>query len=134
MLRVPNYIALAVPFFFTFIGLEVWAARRRKLHVYRFNDAVADISTGIFQQVGLIFFKLAIFAIYAFFWERYRILDLSAKSPWTWIVAIVLVDLAYYWWHRLSHEVNVLWAAHVVHHSSEEYNLAVALRQGLLTP
>jgi len=45
----------------------------------------------------------------------------------------VLVDFKYYWWHRLSHEVNVLWAAHVVHHSSEDYNLAVALRQSVTT-
>jgi hypothetical protein len=48
-------------------------------------------------------------------------------------LAIVAFDLVYYWWHRASHEVNVLWAAHVVHHQSEDYNLAVALRQAWLT-
>ena len=47
---------------------------------------------------------------------------------------MVGVDLAYYWWHRLSHEVNLLWAVHVVHHQSEDYNLAVALRQAVLSP
>jgi hypothetical protein len=50
-----------------------------------------------------------------------------------WIVAIIAVDFIYYWWHRWSHEVNFMWAAHVVHHSSEDYNLAVALRQSIFT-
>ena len=134
MQPVPNYIALAVPFFFVFIGLELWLARRRKAEVYRLNDAVSDLSAGVFQQVSLIFFKAGLIAVYAAVWQRFSLFSLSAKSPWTWILAIVLIDLVYYFWHRLSHEVNFLWAAHVVHHSSEEYNLAVALRQGVATP
>ena len=131
---VPNYIALAVPFFFTFIGMEILVARRRRVDVYRFGDSVVDIGSGIFQQIGLVFFKFALFATYTFFWERFRLVDLSPKSPWTWVLGFLLVDFFYYWWHRLSHEVNFLWAAHVVHHSSEDYNLAVALRQSILTP
>jgi len=130
----PNYIALAVPFFFLLIGVELWAARRRGADVYRLNDAVSDLSAGIFQQVALIFMKVGLLLAYAWVWRHARVIELDAASPWTWLAAIVLVDVLYYWWHRLSHEVNVLWAAHVVHHSSEEYNLAVALRQGVLTP
>jgi hypothetical protein len=57
--------------------------------------------------------------------------ETASAAPW--LIAFVAVDLAYYWWHRLSHEVNVLWAAHVVHHQSEDYNLAVALRQAVAT-
>ena len=129
----PNYIALAVPFFLALIGLEVWAAQRQGRPLYRFNDAVVDLSTGISQQVALIFFKAALLAAYALVY-RYRLIELPSRSAITWVLAIVLIDLSYYWWHRLSHEVNFLWAAHVVHHSSEEYNLAVALRQGVLTP
>ncbi len=129
----PNYIALAVPFFFALIGVEVWLARRRGQDVYRFNDAVSDLSAGIFQQVSLIFSKGLLIAVYAWAYQA-RVIDLSPKSVLTWLAAIVLVDFFYYWWHRLSHEVNFLWAAHVVHHSSEEYNLAVALRQGVFTP
>jgi sterol desaturase/sphingolipid hydroxylase (fatty acid hydroxylase superfamily) len=131
---VPNYIALAVPFFFALIGVEVWLARRAGRDVYRLNDAVSDISAGIAQQVGLIFFKGALLLAYAVAWKHLRLFTLSEKSVWTWVIAFVLIDFVYYWWHRLSHEVNVLWAAHVVHHSSEEYNLAVALRQGVATP
>ena len=50
----------------------------------------------------------------------------------SWVAVFLLVDFAYYWSHRLSHGINLLWAGHVVHHSSEEYNLAVALRQSSL--
>ena len=51
----------------------------------------------------------------------------------TWIVCFVLLDLGYYWFHRFGHELNFMWAAHVTHHSSEEYNLTTALRQGKMT-
>lgn len=130
----PNYIALAVPFFFALMGVELWAARRKGLALYRFHDAVVDLSTGMTQQVALIFFKkAALFAAYLLVY-RHRLVDLRADRAVTWIVGVVLVDAAYYWWHRLSHEVSFLWAAHVVHHSSEDYNLAVALRQSVLTP
>jgi hypothetical protein len=61
-----------------------------------------------------------------------RLIDLpTAWLPW--VLALLGVEFAYYWWHRLSHEVNLLWAAHVVHHHSEDYNLAVALRQSVST-
>ncbi len=130
---VPNYIAFAVPFFFILIGVELWVARRRGREVYRFNDALVDLSTGISQQVAVIFYKGLLFAAYTLCYQL-RFFELSAKSALTWLFAIVLVDFSYYWWHRLSHEVNFLWAAHVVHHSSEDYNLAVALRQSVLTP
>ena len=130
----PNYIAFAVPFFFALMAVEVLLARRRGLALYRFGDAVADVSTGMTQQVALVFFKKAgLFAAYLFVY-RHRVLDLPEGSALTWIVGGLLVDLAYYWWHRLSHVVSFLWAAHVVHHSSEDYNLAVALRQSVLTP
>jgi alkylglycerol monooxygenase len=69
--------------------------------------------------------------IYALVFARLRIFDLHGAPAW--IVAFMGVDFFYYWWHRLSHEVNFLWAAHVVHHQSEDYNLAVALRQSITT-
>lgn len=136
----PDPIALAVPFFFVLIGLELWWAKRRGVAVYRFTDALTDLSCGITSQVVLIFWAATQLAIYAFVYEHARLVSLSPgwAPPWLvplvpWMVAFVGVDFLYYWWHRLSHEVNFLWAAHVVHHQSEDYNLAVALRQSVLT-
>ena len=56
-------------------------------------------------------------------------LAFSPFDPLAWVIGFVGVDFAFYWQHRLSHHVNVLWAAHVVHHQPERYNLGVALRQ-----
>jgi alkylglycerol monooxygenase len=124
-------IALAVPGFFVLIGVEMAVARRRGLRVYRFNDAVTDLSCGVASQIEAMFFAALQLGIYALVFARLRIFDLHGASAW--IVAFVGVDFFYYWWHRLSHEVNLLWAAHVVHHQSEDYNLAVALRQSITT-
>jgi sterol desaturase/sphingolipid hydroxylase (fatty acid hydroxylase superfamily) len=128
-----NYIALAVPFFFLCIGIELLAARRRGRRVYRFGDALIDLSTGVTQQMTLLFGNAVLLAGYVWLWNRVRILQIGNESVAAWIFTFFAVDFIYYWWHRLSHEVNLLWAAHVTHHSSEDYNLAVALRQSIFT-
>ncbi len=125
-----NYIVLAIPVFFLLIGVElgaVWLARRDD---YRLNDSVNDLSCGILDQLLEAFAKTVLFAGYVFVFERLRVLTLPAEAPWVWVACFLGVDFLYYWFHRLSHEVNAFWAAHVVHHQSEEYNLSVALRQG----
>lgn len=125
-------IALAVPVFFVLIAIELAWARRRGVSVYRFSDAITDLSCGISSQIALLAWAALQLGVYAWLFAHARLVTLpTAWLPW--VVAFVGVDFLYYWWHRLSHEVNVLWAAHVVHHSSEDYNLAVALRQAVLT-
>lgn len=106
-------------------------ARARRRRVYRLADSVADLGCGVAQQVVLVFAGAGLLAVYAFVHARWRLHTFQASSPAPWLLAFVVVDLAYYVWHRLSHEVNVLWAVHVVHHQSEDYNLAVALRQAV---
>ena len=127
-------IALAVPFFFLLIGLELLFARARRRRVYRFTDSFADLGCGVTQRVVLLLFEASLLAGYAFVHAHARLWTFAPGSVWPWVIAIVGVDLGYYWWHRLSHEVNVLWAVHVIHHQSEDYNLAVALRQAVLSP
>jgi len=127
-----NYIALAVPGFFVLIAIELAIARRRGARVYRVNDAVNAISCGMTQQLVMLFTTAAMVALYTAVYDRTRVVTWE-RAAWPWLISFVGVDFLYYWWHRASHEVNVLWAAHVVHHQSEEYNLAVALRQGILT-
>ena len=132
-MQVQNLIAYAIPFFLVFIGLELIVARAQRRGVYRLQDALADLGCGIGQQVVMVFAGAALVAVYAALYERFRLVTFGEGSPVPWLIAFVVVDLAYYWWHRLSHEVNFLWAAHAVHHQSEDYNLAVALRQSILT-
>lgn len=128
----PNLIALAIPIFFVAMGIELVVAKRRQQSLYRSGAAISDIGCGVAQQlVGLLVTALSL-SIYSWVYE-YRLLTLPDKSWLSWLLAIVGVEVGYYWWHRLSHEVNLLWAAHVVHHHSEDYNLAVALRQSVTT-
>ena len=127
----PNLIALAIPFFFVGIFIEAVIARRKKLPLYRLGDALADMGCGIGQQLAGLFTSGLLLAGYHALYEGHRLVTLPTWAAWA--VAILGVDFVYYWWHRLSHEVNLLWAAHVVHHHSEDYNLAVALRQSVTT-
>jgi alkylglycerol monooxygenase len=128
----PNYIVLAIPAFFLLIALESLWARWQERDYYRLNDAVNDLSCGILQQLFEVFAKTALFAGYLFLYERGRMFDVPGAA-WAWAACFLSVDFFYYWFHRLSHERNLLWASHIVHHSSEEYNLAVALRQSALS-
>jgi sterol desaturase/sphingolipid hydroxylase (fatty acid hydroxylase superfamily) len=127
-----SYIALSVPFFLVLIGIELGIARARRRRLYRAGDMVGDIGCGMLQQVLLVFLSGSTIALYGWVYRSHRLIaDLPEGVAWG--VALVGVDFFYYWWHRLSHELNLLWAAHVVHHQSEDYNLAVALRQSILT-
>ena len=71
-------------------------------------------------------------AIYLWTYENFNIIQLDWSSPWTWWLCFLGYDFAYYLFHRYAHEINILWAAHQAHHSSEEYNLSTALRQSSL--
>src|SRR4051812_6039796 len=128
----PNYIALAVPLFFLLIGLELLTKRGRAS--YRFPDAITALGCGVVQRVTLLFYEASLLVVYTVVYRHGRLFDLEARPGTAWIVALVGVDFTYYWWHRASHRVNVLWAAHIVPHQSEDYNRAVALRQGVFTP
>src|SRR3954468_10405503 len=103
-----NPIALAIPFFFLLIGGELGLARaRHRTGLYRFHDAITDLSCGITSQIVLIFIGALLLAAYAWVYEHCRLWTFRS-SLWPWLVAAVGVDFLYYWWHRLSHEVNVL--------------------------
>ena len=135
----------AVPAFLGLIALEWGAARLRGSRVYSLRDSLADLGCGILSQLAGVFLALLSLAAYAWVGEHaalQRWLPLpgwpgggptaSAGLAALWLAVFVLVDLGQYWVHRASHHIAVLWACHVVHHSSEELNYAVALRNSSL--
>jgi sterol desaturase/sphingolipid hydroxylase (fatty acid hydroxylase superfamily) len=124
-----NPIVFAIPVFMAFVGLEAWLAWRRGLKVYRLHDALTSINIGAMSETIRALLKLLSLAVYAVVVERVGAFSWDLKSPWVWVLAFFMYDFFYYWAHRSGHEVNLLWAAHVVHHSSEDYNLSTALRQ-----
>ncbi|NXN91851.1 ALKMO monooxygenase, partial [Rhinopomastus cyanomelas] len=131
--EVPDYVKQSIPFFIAFIGLEfaVSWVRRRKLSG-RINDGISSLSLGILSRLPDVLLRSIELVSYIYVWDNYRFFELPWDSPWTWYLTLLGVDFAYYCFHRMSHEVNILWAAHQVHHSSEDYNLFTALRQSLL--
>jgi len=122
-------ITWATPVFFALIALELLVARWQGRKVYHSSDAINSLSLGVISQVAAVFTKLLTIGIYAWCVEHLSLFHLPANSVWVWVTALLFYDFCYYWLHRLGHEVNILWAAHVVHHQSEDYNLSTALRQ-----
>ncbi len=131
-MRPIDYIALSIPIFFALIGVEALYARWHGEKLYRLNDSISDLSTGIVDQVLGVFTKAITVGAFAWVWDHYRIAAWDVHSVGTWVLCFLGVDFFYYWFHRVSHESNLPWGAHIVHHSSEEFNLSVALRQGAL--
>lgn len=150
-----DIITASVPLFFLLIFVEMTVARATRRPYYRLNDSIADLSLGTLSQLSGIFLTLLTYGAFGWIsthlavqqwlpvpaWPYGAPFERVAGFPWlapnwpelaSWVTVFLLVDLCYYWLHRLSHEVNILWAGHVVHHSSEEYNLTVALRQSSL--
>ena len=122
-------VALAIPFFFLLIGVEVVVSRVQRVRRYRLHDAVASMACGIGEQVIVVFTAGLSVVAYLFVERHFALARFSMTSPLAWIVVFFLVDHSYYWFHRTSHRVNFMWAGHSVHHQSEEYNLSTALRQ-----
>lgn len=120
---------MAVPGFLALIGVELLAARALGRRVYRLNDSLADLSCGVGDQVVQALLGGLLALPYVWVYERARLLELDPGAASTWILALLGKDLGYWVFHWFSHRTAFGWAAHGVHHQSEEYNLAVALRQ-----
>ncbi|MFZ9085618.1 MAG: sterol desaturase family protein [Steroidobacteraceae bacterium] len=122
-------IVLATPVFFLLIGIEYLVGRLRGQQVYRLNDTLNSLSLGVMSQVSGLFLRVLGIGIYAAVYSVASLQQLPIDAWWVWVLAVVAYDFCYYWNHRLGHTSAILWAAHVVHHQSQEYNLSTALRQ-----
>lgn len=127
----PNIILFAIPFFVLAMALELFVTTRAQLkHIkgYETRDALASISMGL-GNVFLGFGSKAI-VLLSFFWiyDNFRFFTIPV-AWWSFILIFFADDFAYYWFHRISHECRLFWASHVIHHSSQYYNLSTALRQ-----
>ncbi|NWB96208.1 sterol desaturase family protein [Pseudomonas gingeri] len=124
-----DFVPYAVPFFIALIVIELLADRWRGVRNYRMADAINSMSTGVLSTTTGLITKGVGILTYAFALQHLALFELSAQKPWVWVFAFVAYDFCYYWLHRMGHERNILWAAHSVHHQSEDYNLSTALRQ-----
>jgi sterol desaturase/sphingolipid hydroxylase (fatty acid hydroxylase superfamily) len=121
----------AVPFFVLLLAVEALTYRHLQsdnLVGYEFKDTRTSLAMGIGNVTINVVWKFAVVATYAALYELTP-LRLDPGDWWVWVLLFFADDLAYYWFHRVSHESRVFWASHVVHHSSQHYNLSTALRQ-----
>jgi len=123
-----NPIVLSIPIFFILIGIELVVERFSHRKLYRLPDAIANLSCGITSQLSGLFMRVLAIGVYEIIYDNFAFFN-QERNVVYWIALFLLTDFAYYWAHRMSHEINLFWGGHVVHHQSEEYNLSVALRQ-----
>jgi len=131
-----DLIALAVPFFLVAIIIELLVNWRKRKGYYRSNDAINSISAGMLDTTLGYFTKVLPMIGWGFALQNLSLFemplswfDASLRGLALWALAAIAWDFLYYWFHRFSHEISILWAAHAVHHQSEDYNLSTALRQ-----
>ncbi len=124
---VMNY---AIPFFLILIAIEYGVSRYRHREVNRLFDTVSSLSSGITNVVKDVLGLVVIIVSYDWLYRHLALIH--PKSEWMlYVLAFVGLDFAGYWIHRWSHEINLFWNRHIIHHSSEEFNLACALRQSV---
>ncbi len=119
---------IAVPVFALLIALEAFLVIRENRAGFNRKDTWTNIFIGSASVVWGALFGLATAYFYLTAYE-YAPYKMPTNAAWAWVILLFADDFAYYWFHRLSHEVRFLWNFHVVHHSSNQYNLSVAVRQ-----
>jgi sterol desaturase/sphingolipid hydroxylase (fatty acid hydroxylase superfamily) len=131
--RDPNFVLYAIPVFIVAMIVEgLWARRRRSRVVgYETRDTAASLTMGLvsllWNGTGKLVWIPAFLVLY-----DHRLFDFG-NTWWAWLLLLFAEDLCYYWFHRLHHEVRLLWTTHVNHHSSRHFNFSTALRQPWLT-
>ncbi|WP_417866217.1 sterol desaturase family protein [Xanthomarina gelatinilytica] len=124
----PNLIHFAIPFFIASMLLELFITTKKNIKSYEPKDALTSIAMGLGNVfIGLLSKGLVLLALF-FVYENFRIFTIPI-AWWSFVLLFFADDFSYYWFHRISHECRLFWASHVVHHSSQHYNLSTALRQ-----
>lgn len=125
-----NALLYAIPGFMVLMLIEIAYGYYVKNQKYRLFDTLSSLSSGVTNVLKDSLGLALVLVSYPFLASRMAVVEVS-NSWLTWVIAFVVIDFAGYWNHRLSHRVNIFWNQHVIHHSSEDFNLACALRQSI---
>lgn len=123
----PNIILFAIPFFILAMLLELYVTLKQNIKTYEPKDAFSSIAMGL-GNVFIGFLSKALVLLALTWVYKFRIFTIPV-TWWSFVLIFFADDFSYYWFHRISHECRLFWASHVVHHSSQKYNLSTALRQ-----
>ena len=124
----PNIILFAIPFFILAMLLELYVTIKQGIKGYTVKDSAASISMGLGNVFLGFLSKVLVLLVFFYVYDNFRFFTIPVVW-WSFILLLFLDDFAYYWFHRISHECRLFWASHIVHHSSQHYNLSTALRQ-----
>ncbi len=126
--EIPNLILYAIPLFVATVIIEGIIIYKKKPQNYNIKDTFASLAMGIGNVLVNLLSKILVVIIITFLYENYKITTIPFVW-WAWILILFSDDFFYYWAHRIGHESRFFWASHIVHHSSQKYNLSTALRQ-----
>lgn len=121
---------IAVPFFLFFFVVEKWIAWRKGANVIRGLDSISSFSSGITNVVKDVLGVGITIMAYGWLVDKIALTQVKATAL-TYIIAFLVIDFQGYWVHRWCHKINFFWNYHIIHHSSEEFNLSCALRQSI---
>ncbi|CAG2115585.1 unnamed protein product, partial [Medioppia subpectinata] len=131
---VPRYVAEMFPVFIALAVAENGIRLLKGKSILRPNDTMASIGQGIFQECIRINIRSFEVFMYCIVWNNCRVLTLQWDSQITWWLCFFGVDLGFYIFHRISHEVNIIWSVHQAHHSAEDFTMISSLRQAAIQP
>ena len=125
-----NALLVAIPLFMVLMGIEMLYGHLKGKQTYTLMDTLSSLSSGMTNVLKDSLGLVVILVSYPYLKDLLAVQELSS-TIWTYIIAFICIDFASYWAHRLNHKVNIFWNQHIIHHSSEEFNLACALRQSI---
>ena len=123
-----SFLLWAVPIFLFLILIEIIYGHFKNNQTYNLMDTISSLSSGTTNMLKDILGLTIIIISYPYILSKLALFELDSTF-WIYFIAFICVDFSSYWNHRLNHKINVFWNIHVIHHSSEEFNLACALRQ-----
>jgi alkylglycerol monooxygenase len=122
-----NITGLAIPLFTGFIMLEYHISKKKGLAYFNLHNSITNISIGIAERLTDILVAGFFYFVYDSLQKKYGLFHIK-PGVLLWILLFIFTDFIWYWYHRLAHEINILWLAHVVHHQSEDFNYTVSAR------
>lgn len=122
-----NFLAFAIPLFLFFIAWEYLYAKRSGKNFFQYAESVANINVGIAERLLDLFTTGLFFYFFTYVHQHCALFNIKPGVT-VWLLLFIVTDLIWYWYHRLAHEINAFWAAHVVHHQSEDFNYTVSAR------
>jgi alkylglycerol monooxygenase len=122
-----NYIAFAIPLFIGLMILEFYLAGKKRKKIFNFINSITNINVGIAERLLDTLITGGFFFFYAYLNRHFGIFHIQ-PGIMLWVTLFICTDFTWYWYHRLAHEINLFWAAHIVHHQSEDFNYTVSAR------